>query len=179
MKALPSGHDIEVSELTGADEQAYRCLVSHLDHPLFVVTAASDAGRAGCLVSFATQCSHRPPRWFVGISKVNRTFDFAATADLVVVHSLGAHDAGLARLFGEQTGDDIDKFAHCRWRPGPDGHTPVLVDCPRWFAGTIVDRIDPGDHLALVVAPIAAECRDHSLSLGTRDLPDLDPGHPA
>ena len=67
--------------------------------------------RAGCLVGFATQCSIHPPRWYVGISKLNRTFDIAAAAELVVVHALGAANAGLARLFGEQTGDEIDKFS--------------------------------------------------------------------
>jgi flavin reductase (DIM6/NTAB) family NADH-FMN oxidoreductase RutF len=161
------------------DEQAHQCVVSHLDHPMFIVTVASDEQPAGCLVGFATQCSQRPPRWFVGISKLNHTFAIAATASVVVVHALGADHVALARLFGELTGDNIDKFAHCQWRPGPDGRTPVLDECRRWFAGEIVDRVDPGDHLALVLAPFAAECGDHSSQLGMQALPDLDPGHPS
>jgi flavin reductase (DIM6/NTAB) family NADH-FMN oxidoreductase RutF len=165
--------------LSGADETAHHCLVSHLDNPMFVVTVATTHRRAGCLVGFATQCSIDPPRWYVGISKLNRTFDVAAEADLVVVHALGAANEGLARLFGEQTGDEIDKFSQCDWRPGPDGRTPVLTDCPRWFAGEIVDRFDPGDHLGLVLAPIAAQCGDHGPQLGFQALRDLDPGHPA
>jgi flavin reductase (DIM6/NTAB) family NADH-FMN oxidoreductase RutF len=146
---------------------------------MFVVTVATAHRRAGCLVGFATQCSIDPPRWYVGISKLNRTFEVAAQADLVMVHALGAANEGLARLFGEETGDQIDKFSQCDWRPGPDGRTPVLTDCPRWFAGEIVDRVDPGDHLGLVLAPIAAECGDHGPQLGFQALRDLDPGHPA
>jgi flavin reductase (DIM6/NTAB) family NADH-FMN oxidoreductase RutF len=168
-----------LSVLSGEDEKAHDCLVSHLDNPMFVVTVASEHGRAGCLVGFATQCSIHPPRWYVGISKLNYTFAIAAGADLVVVHALGVGNAGLARLFGEQTGDDIDKFSRCQWQPGPDGRTPVLTECPRWFAGKVVDRFDPGDHLGLVLAPIAAECRDHGPQLGFQALHDLDPGHPA
>lgn len=162
-----------------SDQEAYECLVSHLDRPMFIVTAASEQEQAGCLVGFATQCSLDPPRWYVGISKANHTYDVAATASLVVVHALGAGNVQLAKLFGEQTGDEIDKFAHCDWRPGPDGRTPVLVDCPRWFAAEVVDRVDPGDHLGLVLAPRAAECRDHGPQLGMQALPDLNPGHPA
>ncbi len=165
--------------MSAEDEKAHACLVSHLDNPMFVVTVATERDRAGCLVGFATQCSIHPPRWYVGISKLNRTFDVAAAAELVVVHALGAANAGLARLFGEQTGDGIDKFRYCDWQLGPDGRTPVLTDCPRWFAGTIVDRVDPGDHLGLILAPVAALCRDHGPQLGFQALRDLDPGHPA
>ena len=163
---------------SGDHEEAYQCLVSHLDHPMFILTAASEHQRSGCLVGYATQCSQRPPRWYVGISKLNHTFDIAATADLVVVHALSADNIPLARLFGERTGDDTDKFAYCEWRPGPDGRTPVLVECPRWFAAEVVDRVDPGDHLGLVLAPMVAQCRDHGPQLGILALPDLEPGHP-
>lgn len=165
--------------LTGEDERAYGRLVSHLDYPMFVVTVSSEVGRAGCLIGFATQCSMRPPRWYIGISKVNRTFDIAATARLVVVHALGPGDMALARLFGEETGDDVDKFSRCKWHTGPDGQSVVLTDCPRWFAGEIVDRIEPGDHLGLVLAPVAAECKDHGPQLGFQAVRDFHPGHPA
>jgi flavin reductase (DIM6/NTAB) family NADH-FMN oxidoreductase RutF len=168
-----------MSLLTGDDQTAHDCLVSHLDNPMFIVTVATERGRAGCLVGFASRCSIHPPRWYVGISKLNRTFDLAVEADLVVVHALGVANEGLARLFGEQTGDEIDKFSQCEWQPGPDGHTPVLTECPRWFAGEIVDRLDPGDHLGLLLAPVAAQCRDHGPQLGFQALRDLDPGHPA
>ncbi len=80
---------------------------------MFVLTASSERGRAGCLVGFATQCSMHPPRWYVGISNLNRTFEVAATDRLVVVHALGAGDnvAVWPRLLRrEQTGDgDVDE----------------------------------------------------------------------
>ncbi len=168
-----------MTPLREGDEQAYQCLVSHLDTPMFIVTVASGRERAGCLVGFATQCSQHPPRWYVGISKLNHTFAVAATTRVAVVHALGVDNIELARLFGEHTGDDMDKFAHCDWRPGPDGCTPVLGDCARWFAGEVVDRVDPGDHLGLVLAPFVAECRDHGPQLGLQALPAFEPGHPS
>jgi flavin reductase (DIM6/NTAB) family NADH-FMN oxidoreductase RutF len=145
---------------------------------MFVLTASSEKGRAGYLVGFATQCSMHPLRWYVGISKLNHTFEIAATTRLVVVHALGPGDLALARLFGEHTGDDYDKFARCKWHTGPDGSI-LLTDCPRWFAGEVVGRVDPGDHLGLVLAPVAAECGDHGPQLGLQAVRDLHPGHPA
>ena len=61
----------------------------------------------------------------------------------------------LAELFGGQTGDRVDKFAHCEWRPGPAG-VPILVRCENWFAGRVLERLDAGDHDAFLLAPIAA-----------------------
>ncbi len=168
-----------MEDLSEQDGDAYHCLVSHLDNPMFVVTAVSERGRAGCLVGFATQCSIHPPRWYVGISKLNRTFDIAAQAEVVVVHALVRENLGLARLFGEETGDDIDKFSRTGWHTGPDGRSVVLDECPRWFAGQVVGRYDPGDHLGLVLAPFAAECRDQGPQLGFQGVRDLEPGHPA
>jgi flavin reductase (DIM6/NTAB) family NADH-FMN oxidoreductase RutF len=160
-------------------EQALHCLVSHLDNPMFIVTVARGEDRAGCLVGFANQCSIKPARWYVGISKSNHTFDLAVTAELVVVHALGSTNPDLARLFGAESGDEVDKFALCEWRPGPDGCTPLLVGCPRWFAGAVVDRLDPGDHLGLVLEPVAAHCADHGPQLGFQAVRGLAPGHPA
>jgi len=173
------GHVSDMRKLMGQDEMAYPCLVSHLDNPMFVLTVASEQGRAGCLIGFATQCSIHPARWFVGVSKLNRTSEIASEADLAVVHALGAGNLALARLFGEQTGDEVDKFSLCKWRTGPDGRSVVLTDCERWFAGEVVDRLDLGDHLGLVLAPVAADCRDHGPQLGFQAVRDLRPGHPA
>jgi flavin reductase (DIM6/NTAB) family NADH-FMN oxidoreductase RutF len=146
---------------------------------MFILTVATERDRAGCLLRFATQCSIHPPRWYVGLSKINHTFDIAATAELAVLHALGTANLGLARLFGEETGDRVDKFSQCQWRTGPDGLSVVLTECKNWFAGEIVDRLDPGDHIGLVLAPILAQCKDRGPQLGFRAVSDMQPGHPA
>jgi hypothetical protein len=48
----------------------------------------------------AGHCSQHPPRWYVGISKLNHTFDVATTTHVAVVHAFGADNIELARLFG-------------------------------------------------------------------------------
>ena len=83
-----------------------------LDYPMLVLTVPAPAGGrpAGCLVGFATQCSITPPRFLVCVSKANHTFRTLPGARMVGVHLLSTADHDLAELFGERTGDEVDKF---------------------------------------------------------------------
>jgi flavin reductase (DIM6/NTAB) family NADH-FMN oxidoreductase RutF len=149
------------------------------DYPLVVVTTiAADGERSGCLAGFVTQCSIDPPRLLVCISKVNHTFGVAQRARLFTVHLLGNHQSDLASLFGEQTGDHIDKFSHARWRPGPRG-VPLLDDCAAWVVVELVDRFDLGDHQALLTAPQSGGTGTESGLMTVRTAPPFDAGHPA
>jgi flavin reductase (DIM6/NTAB) family NADH-FMN oxidoreductase RutF len=153
-------------------------LTADLDYPMLVVTAADGDDRQGCLVGFASQCSISPLRFMVWISKVNRTATVAATATVLAIHFLSTADHELAQLFGEKTGDDIDKFEHCRWHTGPSG-AAILDDCRRWFVGRVIDRDDTGDHIAYLLEPVAAHVDPWEGQLGFQQVRDLEPGHPA
>lgn len=158
---------------------AFQALVATIDYPMFVVTTAAEGERAGCLVGFATQCSIDPPRFLVCLSKRNHTLRVAERAEVLIVHFLGVDDLDIASLFGENTGDEVDKFARCRWEPGP-GAAPVLTAARGWVAGRILDRLDLGDHLGFLAEPLAGEARDgDGLQLGFQGVRHLDPGHEA
>lgn len=160
-----------------AGARAFEALVAELDYPMFVVTAAAGGRRAGCMVGFATQCSMEPPRLVLCISRRNFTFGVAARAGVVVVHFLGRDDMELARLFGGETGDRVDKFARCRWHPGPGG-APVLEAGRGWVAGDVLERVPFGDHMGLVVEPFAGHVVDAGApQLGFQAVRDLQPGH--
>ena len=90
---------------------AFEALVGRLNYPMFIVTTAGDGQRAGCLVGFTSQVSIRPRRFLVALSDKNRTFRVALNSDRLVVHAVAPGDHDLAQLFGERTGDQIDKFA--------------------------------------------------------------------
>ena len=144
-----------------------------------IVTTRANDEIDGCLVGFSTQCSIDPARQLVCLSVKNRTYELARCATELVVHAL--HDApqdfALARLFGEHTAREGDKFAQCNWVEGPEG-VPVLEGLD-WFAGPIVERFDVGDHVAHVIdvtAGSAPRAREPWLML--RDVLDLDPGNP-
>jgi len=161
------------------DVPAFESLVGSMDYPMFVVTVIADGERSGCLVGFVTQCSISPPRLMVCLSKRNHTYRVAAGSETLAVHFLGAGDMDLARLFGEETGDDVDKFAHCDWDPGPAG-APVLRGCRGWVSGRIIQRVDLGDHVGMVVEVADGEARQPSeRPLGFDGLRDLEPGHDA
>ena len=159
------------------DTQAFEAIMGEVDTPAYVVTTAAGSERAGCLVCFATQCSIDPPRFGVWLSKLNRTYRVAQAGETLVVHLLREGDGDLARLFGGDTGDEVDKFTDIDWRLGPDG-CPVIERLD-WFAGSIVDRVDTGDHVAFVVAPREGECRpDAARPLLSSEIGDIEAGHP-
>jgi flavin reductase (DIM6/NTAB) family NADH-FMN oxidoreductase RutF len=149
-----------------------------LDPEMCVVTAAVGEERAGCLVGFSAQCSMRPLRYAVWLSKVNRTYRVARGADRLAVHLLTRDQHELARVFGGETGDEVDKFTRVRWRRGPGGAV-VLEDAAAWFVGTVRARVDGGDHVGFVVEPEHAGGRgDGGPLLRLRDALDISPGHP-
>ena len=153
-------------------------LVSELDYPMFIVTVASGDDRAGCLVGFTTQCSIDPPRFLVCLSDKNRTFRVARDAEVMVVH-LVPHDADdLAALFGEHTGDDIDKFARCSCSVGPEG-TPILDGCGNWFAARILDRMEGGDHRVFLLEPFEAASAPREEPFEFHRARRMQPGHEA
>lgn len=162
--------------MTDATRGTFNELVAELDPPMLIVTAAADGERAGCLVGFSTQTSIDPPRFLVCLSKRNRTFRVATGASALVVHFLSEEDRELARLFGGETGDDVDKFEGCEWRPGPDG-APVLEACGNWFAGTVVERLDAGDHVGFLLEPVQASKRHPFRPFPFRRARRIDPGH--
>ena len=153
-------------------------LVSDLDYPMFIVTATNGREHAGCLVGFATQCSIDPARFLVCLSDKNRTLRVARDADAVVVHLVPAEADDLARLFGAETGDEVDKFDRCAWREGPAG-IRVLDGCGNWFAGRILDRIPAGDHCALLLEPFAAHSDDGERAFTFHRAKGIEPGHEA
>lgn len=160
-------------------ENFFDALIAAADPPVFVVTLAAGGRRAGCLVGFATQVAIEPRRFLVCLSKVNRTYRLAQHAEFVGVHLIGRDHTSLAMLFGGETGDEIDKFAHCSWQPGPH-EVPVLDDAAAWFCGRVLDRHDFGDHVGLFVAPEMGESlRSEPGALRYHDVANLEPGHPA
>jgi flavin reductase (DIM6/NTAB) family NADH-FMN oxidoreductase RutF len=159
-------------------EESFQRLVAQLDYPMFIATVAAGGERAGCLIGFATQCSIHPARFLAGISDKNRTFRVASGADSMAIHLVPENANELAELFGGETGDEVDKFERCEWRPGPGG-VPLLDGCPNRFVGRILDRVDFGDHVGMVLEPFLAEEDEESGQLGFHRAKRIDSGHEA
>jgi flavin reductase (DIM6/NTAB) family NADH-FMN oxidoreductase RutF len=151
-----------------------------LNPDMYVVTATAGDERSGCLVGFASQCSIRPVRFVVWLSKVNRTYEVACAADFLAVHLLTREQQELAALFGGETGHQVDKFARAAWAPGHGG-AHVLQDACAWFVGRIEQKTDAGDHVGFVLDPVQygeREETDGSPLLRLADAASIEPGHP-
>ncbi|QJS99239.1 flavin reductase [Streptomyces asoensis] len=154
--------------------------IDRLNPDMCVVTAEAGGERAGCLVGFASQCSMRPVRFVVWLSKVNRTYGVARAAEFLAVHLLTPEQFELAALFGGETGDRVDKFARTRWTEGYGGAV-VLQDADAWFVGRIEQRIDAGDHVGFVLDPVRSGAKgepDGRPLLRLADAVAIEPGHP-
>src|SRR5512139_1340964 len=93
-------------------------LVSEIDYPMYIVTAAAGGELAGCLVGFTTQCSIDPPRFLACLSDKNRTFRVAQRAGMLVVHLVPDTEEGQVR--------PLRVDARTRRSPGAGG-VPQLV----------------------------------------------------
>jgi flavin reductase (DIM6/NTAB) family NADH-FMN oxidoreductase RutF len=158
----------------GGLEAVVASLLAALDPPAVVVTAAAGARRGGCLVTFSTQCSMAPFRFLVCLSTANATFGVAQAAAALAVNLPPRHDRALLELFGARTGDDVDKLDQVGWRAWEDG-TPLLDGCG-WFVGPVVSRHDVGDHVAMVLEPVAASPAA-AAAPRLADVRHIRPGH--
>jgi flavin reductase (DIM6/NTAB) family NADH-FMN oxidoreductase RutF len=159
-------------------DEALEAFFDRIDFPYYVVTVrTADGEMSGCLAGFVTQCSIDTPNFLVCIAKVNHTFGVAERADAMGLHLLGDAQHDLARLFGEETGDRVDKFAQCDWRLGLTG-APMLVECAVSMEGVLTGHFSAGDHEAYLVRAERAVSGDHDGLLTYRDAPTLRPGHP-
>ena len=150
---------------------------------MFVLTTRAstedDGERSGCLIGFASQCSIDPPRFAVWVSEKNHTFAVAKASTHLGVHVLPRDDrAGLAELFGGETGDEVDKFARCAWHEGPGG-VPILDDCASWFVGRVVWRADAGDHDLFLLEPVVAESGTGEREFSFHRAKRIEAGHEA
>jgi flavin reductase (DIM6/NTAB) family NADH-FMN oxidoreductase RutF len=159
------------------EEVPFQTVADLLDYPMIVVTTAANGSKAGCLVGFTSQVSIDPARFLVGLSDKNYTYRTAVGATHLVVHVLGPEHRSVAALFGEQTGDETDKFAQCSWRLGPGG-VPVLDHVAGWFSGRILERIPIGDHVGFLLEPGGGQVLTSGKAVITlNDVRDLHPGH--
>jgi flavin reductase (DIM6/NTAB) family NADH-FMN oxidoreductase RutF len=157
---------------------AFNALVGNLEYSMFIVTAKPGDEPLGCLVGFATQTSIDPPRFLVCLSHSNRTYREGRDAELLGVHCVPESGREIAELFGGETADEVDKFARCGWREGPDG-VPLLDDCPNRFVGRVRNRVGAGDHDAFLLEPIAAERGEESGEFTFHRAKRIEPGHEA
>jgi flavin reductase (DIM6/NTAB) family NADH-FMN oxidoreductase RutF len=147
------------------------------NYPILVVTTSDGEQDSGCLVGFATQCSIDPLRFLALISTGNHTYRVLNHSSSIAVHLLGQDQIDLAELFGEETGDMIDKFSQCKWERGTTG-APIIDGCASWFEGLVIDRFPCGDHHGFLIEPLAGGGSPGKDLLMYSDVRGMKAGHP-
>jgi flavin reductase (DIM6/NTAB) family NADH-FMN oxidoreductase RutF len=153
-------------------------LMGTLDYPMFIVTVRRGEELGGCLIGFATQASIGPPRFLACLSDKNHTHRLAEHAEHLAVHFVPDDAEDLARLFGGETGDEVDKFARCGWEEGPHG-LPILRRCENWFAGRVLDRVPFGDHVGFLLEPEEVRYGSEGSQFTFHRAKRIEPGHEA
>jgi flavin reductase (DIM6/NTAB) family NADH-FMN oxidoreductase RutF len=147
------------------------------DYALYVATVRADDELSGCLAGFVTQASIHPVRFLVCVSKLNHTFGIVQRSPGIGLHLLGSDQQEVASLFGEQTGDVMNKFEHVAWTPGVTG-VPILTECAAWVEGRVLSRMSGGDHEAFLIEVVAGGGGSHPGRFMLSDGADFSAGHP-
>jgi len=124
-------------------------LVEAADNALAVVTTVAEGERSGCVVGFHSQAGLHPERYALWLSKANHTYRVMIRADHFAVHFLTESDVDMARHFGTQTREEVDKFADIDWSSGP-GDVPLVAALPNRVVVRKDTMLDPtGDHVGV------------------------------
>ena len=160
--------------------EAFEKLVSMLDYPMYVVTTRAGDESGGLPRRVHQPGQHRSAA-VSGRPVRARTTPTAShrQATHLAVHLLPRTHRELARLFGSETGDQRGQVRALRVAHRPARHAGP-DDAAGWFVGEVLDRHDLGDHVGLLVKPVAGDAPDEFDQLVTfADVRDLEPGHEA
>jgi flavin reductase (DIM6/NTAB) family NADH-FMN oxidoreductase RutF len=62
-----------------------------------------------------------------------------------------------------------------QWHLADD--VPILDACERWFAGSVLQQIDLGDHVGFLLEPIDTAQNAASQQLTFQQAREIEPGH--
>lgn len=115
---------------------------------LYVVSAAADGSRAGCIINTAVQVTSTPPRISVAVNKENVTSSVISSAKafaLTVIDQTA--DMPYIGNFGFRTSSNYDKFAKYETRETALGMPYVPEHAAALFSCRLIDTVDVGTHL--------------------------------
>jgi len=137
-------------------DQAFDNALHLLTAPVTVVGASSAGVLGGLTAAWVTRVSLLPPLLVVAIGRKRHTWGVLAAADELSISVLHEDQLEVARLFGMNSGRDIDKWALTPHDLIGDG-VPVVADCSARYLCRLTDRFATGDHDCLVCEILTAE----------------------
>ena len=114
---------------------------------LYVVSAAADGLRAGCVINTAVQVTSAPARISVAVNKENVTSGVIASAK---AFALTVIDQTADMLYIFRTSSDYDKFAKYETHETALGMPYVPEHAAALFSCRLIDAVDVGTHLLFI-----------------------------
>ncbi|MEM2123607.1 MAG: flavin reductase family protein [Candidatus Bathyarchaeia archaeon] len=103
----------------------------------------------GLAVAWMTQVSYRPPLVAVSVGKARYTHEMIESSRVFAVSILHEGQIEIAKLFGLQSGRDMDKFAQVAFETKVSG-SPVLKDCLAFLDCKVESSLQVGDHTIFI-----------------------------
>ncbi len=121
------------------------------------ILVAGDGGdkKTGLLASWIQQASFEPPQVTVAVNKSRYLNDWLSEGCSVTVNQVAKGDGVLFKHFGKGFEPDVDAFAGVEVVDGANG-LPLLKAAMASMEGTVLSRMEAGDHIIYLVAITAA-----------------------
>ncbi len=136
------------------DTKAFRSL----SYGLYIVTAQSESGRAGCVVNTFQQVTSTPPQVSVAINKENRTTDVLFEAGMFEVSVL-AESAPMELIgrFGFHSSADTDKYTDTVMAEDGHGVSFVAEHAVAHFCVKVKATLGLGTHMYVMGEVVESE----------------------
>jgi flavin reductase (DIM6/NTAB) family NADH-FMN oxidoreductase RutF len=151
-------------------------LFGHLDHELWLITAAAQGRRGGLIATFVSQASLPAnwPRLLVGLARQHHTWELVQAGGVFAAHLLAEEQIDRVWRFGLQSGRDADKFADLTVQAGITG-CPLLPDAPGWLECRVEASLDTGDRTIFLGEVVDARWHGQASLLTTRRMLQFAP----
>lgn len=122
-----------------------------LSYGLYVVSAAHEGRKYGCIANTFQQVTSTPPQVSVALNKENATTEAIIASGRYTVSVL-AQDASmdLIGVFGFRTSTEVDKFEGVSFAEDKAGVPYVKEQSVARFSMRLVETVDVGTHLMLI-----------------------------
>jgi flavin reductase (DIM6/NTAB) family NADH-FMN oxidoreductase RutF len=124
--------------------------LSHISHPVAIITVNDGKKLNGMTAAWVTQISIDPPMLCTSISPLRHTWDMLAEVDYFGVCMLSKDQKEESNLFGSKSGKKLDKFKAMGIEPFMAAHdVPLLPGSVAGFVCRKTHQVEQGDHWAL------------------------------
>lgn len=147
--SAPAAPAAPAAQPAAFDQRAFRDAMGGFASGVTIITTHGPDGPVGFTCQSFTSISVDPPLISFSISRTSKSLAALRAHGRVVVNFLSAPQQALSGQFARS---GTDKWAGVTWSPSEVNGAPTLDDVTGWVAGEIVQEIEAGDHLILLVA---------------------------